>query len=93
MTLGFSKVWFPFNLRHVESPVLLNEITRNAWLWLALLLCVMLLLIAVYWSPLAGVLDTAGLPLNAWGLVLALSLVPLVISQISLLIMKLRKRS
>jgi len=93
MTLGFSKVWFPFNLRHVESPFLLNEITRNAWLWLALLLCVMLLLIAVYGSPLAGVLDTAELPLNAWGLVLALSLVPLVLSQVFLLIMKLRAAS
>ena len=87
MTLGLSKVWFPFNLRDYASPVLRNEITRNPYVWGAAVLCLGLLALAVFWQPLGQVLETAPLPLEAWGLVLGLSLVPFVLSQLTLLVL------
>lgn len=85
MTLGLSKVWFPFNLRDYTSPIFRNEITRNPYVWGAAVICVGLLALAVAWRPLGRILETVPLPLEAWGLVLALSLIPFVLSQITLL--------
>ncbi len=87
LTLGLSKVWFPFNLRDYASPFWRNEITRNPYIWGAALVCLGLLVLAVAWRPLGGVLGTVPLPAEAWGLVLALSLVPFVLSQVALLIL------
>ena len=87
LTLGLSKVWFPFNLRDYASPVFRNEITRNPYVWGAAVFCLGLLALAVVWRPLGGVLETVPLPAEAWGLVLALSLVPFVLSQVALLIL------
>ncbi|MFW6217541.1 MAG: cation-translocating P-type ATPase [Verrucomicrobiota bacterium] len=87
MTLGLSKVWFPFNLRDYASPVWRNEITRNPYVWWAAVLCLGLLALAVAWRPLGRVLETVPLPPEAWGLVLALSLVPFVLSQLALIVL------
>jgi len=38
LAIGLSKVFFPFNLRDFESPLLLNEVTRNRWVWGAVVL-------------------------------------------------------
>jgi Ca2+-transporting ATPase len=45
-------------------------------------LSISLLLAAVYWSPLANVLQLSGLDVNGWLLVLGASVVPLIIGQI-----------
>ncbi len=87
MTLGLSKVWFPFNLRDYASPVWRNEITRNPYVWWAAVLCLGLLALAVAWRPLGRILETVPLPPEAWGLVLALSLVPFVLSQLALIVL------
>jgi len=93
LTLGLSKVWFPFNLRDYESPFFLNEVTRNSWVWGAVLLCLILLGSAVYFRPLGTILETELIPASAWGMILAFSLVPFVISQIVLVGLKLQKRA
>ncbi|MFP4358318.1 MAG: cation-translocating P-type ATPase [Puniceicoccaceae bacterium] len=90
LTLGLSKVWFPFNLRDSASPFWRNEITRNPYVWGAVVLCLGLLALAVAWRPLGRVLDTVPLPLEALGLVLALSLVPFVLAQVALLVLRQR---
>jgi len=45
---------------------------------------------AFYFRPLGEVLKTAGVPPTAWGMILAFSLVPFVISQIVLAVLKWR---
>ncbi|MFP4157524.1 MAG: cation-translocating P-type ATPase [Opitutales bacterium] len=87
ITLGLSKVWFPFNLRDHASPILRNEITRNPYVWGAAVLCLGLLALAVAWRPLGRILETVPLPPEAWGLVLALSLIPFVLSQLTLIVL------
>ena len=39
LTLAFAQLWHVFNMRHPRSGLLRNEVTRNPWLWGALLLC------------------------------------------------------
>ena len=55
-TLTLAQVWHVFNMRdNIRNPFV-NEVTRNVWIWLAIVTCVMLLLAAVYLPLLADVL-------------------------------------
>ena len=81
LTIAFGKLWFTFTLRDPDSGIVRNEITRNPWVWGALVLCVGLLLAAVYLPGLSGLLQTRRLGSSAWGLVLGMSLVPFAVGQ------------
>ncbi|HSR70150.1 MAG TPA: cation-transporting P-type ATPase [Acidobacteriota bacterium] len=76
LTLAFAKLWFVLNLRDRDASALDNDITRNPWIWAATALCVALLLAAVYWPPLAGLLDTRPPGSGGWTLILSLSFLP-----------------
>jgi P-type Ca2+ transporter type 2C len=76
LTLGFAKLWFVLNLRDRGSTVWNNDVVRNPWIWASLILCSGLLLVAVYWQPLAGVLQTERVGLDGWLLILCVSLIP-----------------
>jgi Ca2+-transporting ATPase len=82
LTLAFAQLWHVFNMRDLGSRFLSNEVTRNVYVWGALVLCTALLLIAVYLPGLADVLKVTNPGLNGWLLVIGLSMVPLVIGQI-----------
>ncbi|MBW4644060.1 MAG: cation-transporting P-type ATPase [Goleter apudmare HA4340-LM2] len=86
MTLGFTRLWHVFNMRDQDSGLLLNEISRNPYVWGALVLCTGLLLIAVYVPLLATVLQTVDPGVNGWLLIIGMSLVPLIIGQVVKLI-------
>ncbi len=82
LTLAFGKLWFTFVLRNPKSPILLNEITRNPWVWAALALCIVLLAAAAYLPLLSGLLRTQPLGWQPWLLLLAMSVIPLLAGQI-----------
>ncbi len=82
LTLAFAQLWHVFNMRDREAGVLYNEITRNPYIWGALALCVVLLLIAIYVPFLADVLSVVNPGLNGWVLIMVMSVIPLVIGQI-----------
>lgn len=79
LTLAFGKLWFVFNLKERNAGLLNNDVVRNRWIWGSLAFCACLLLLAVYWSPLAGVLHTTSPGPQGWALVLAFSLVPVIL--------------
>jgi Ca2+-transporting ATPase len=81
LTLAFAQLWHVFNMRDRESNLLRNEITRNLYVWGALLLCIILLLVAVYLPGLSDVLQVVNPGLSGWGVVLVMSLLPLVLGQ------------
>ena len=58
-----------------------NEITCNPWIWAALALCTALLAVPPYVPLLAGTLMLAPIGLQAWSVVAAMSLAPLVLLQ------------
>ena len=93
MTLGFTRLWHVFNMRDRNSGLFRNEITQNPYVWGALLLCTGLLLIAVYVPFLSMALQTANPGVPGWGLIMGMSLVPLIIGQAVKLISPQREKS
>jgi len=79
MTLAFCQLWHVFNMRNDGAPLLRNDVTRNAFVWGALILCVVLVLGAVYVPGAGPVLHTVQPGLAAWLLVAGTSFVPLLL--------------
>jgi Ca2+-transporting ATPase len=84
LTLAFAQLWHVFNMREPEAPVFSNSVTRNPYVWGAVALCVGLLLGAVYVPVVAGVLHVQPPSLAGWGIVLSMSLLPLLVGQVVL---------
>ena len=82
LTFGFARLWHVFNMRDPETPLLRNEVTRNPWVWIAIAIGVVLMLAAAYMPVLSEVLATERPGLDAWGLIVAGSLVPLIVGQL-----------
>ncbi|AFY78983.1 P-type ATPase, translocating [Pleurocapsa sp. PCC 7327] len=82
LTLAFTRLWHVFNMRDSDSRLFRNEITQNRFIWLALLICTGLILIAVYVPFIAQVLLIDPPSLEQWGLILGMSTIPLLIIQI-----------
>jgi Ca2+-transporting ATPase len=82
LTLAFCRIWHVFNMRNVDSGLIVNEITRNPYIWGALALCTGLLLLAVYVPGLAAVLSMVNPGAQGWLVIIAASFIPLVIIQV-----------
>jgi Ca2+-transporting ATPase len=82
LTLAFAQLWHVFNMRDQGSGFVDNEVVRNPWVWAALVLCIALLVAAVYVPGLNTLLKVEDPGLTGWGLVLGASLIPWVIGQI-----------
>jgi len=81
LTLSISRLLHVFNMRDPESGLFDNEISRTPYVWGALGLCLALLLLAVYWPPLAAILSVVPPGLDGWLLIGGASLVPLLAGQ------------
>ncbi len=79
LTLALSKLCFVLNLRDRGTSVWHNDVVSNRWMWGAWVLCLMLLLAAVYWGPLAFFLQTIPPGIEGWSVILSLSIVPAVL--------------
>jgi Ca2+-transporting ATPase len=84
LTLSLSRLLHVFNMRSPESGLIDNEISRTPYVWGALALCLGLLLLAVYWPPLAAILSVVPPGLDGWLLIGGASLVPLLVGQVYL---------
>lgn len=93
MTLAFARLWHVFNMRSQGSSLLRNEVIQNPYVWGALLICTFILLAAVYVPGLSDALGTAGLSWREWGLVVGMSLLPLVFGQMGKLLWERKKRT
>jgi Ca2+-transporting ATPase len=86
LSIAFSRLWHVFNMKDVQTPLLRNQVTANKFVWGALGLCVVLILLAVYVPGLSDILGTARLPVTGWLLVGGWSFVPLILGQVAHLI-------
>ena len=94
LTLAFAQLWHAFNMRHPRSGLLRNEVTRNPWVWGALLLCTALLAVPPYLAPIAGVMHLVPPTPIMWAIILGSSAAPLVVTQAVMLMMaSLRRRA
>jgi Ca2+-transporting ATPase len=69
-------------MREQGSSFVQNDITRNAWVWGALVLCILLLLAAVYVPFLSSILQVIDPGVEGWALVLGMSLIVWVVGSI-----------
>ena len=76
-TIALAQLWHVFNMRGDIRRVFINEITRNRWVWAALALCLVLVLMAVYVPVLNDVLRLADPGPAGWSVVAVASIVPL----------------
>ena len=74
-------------MRSIQSKILDNEITRNPYIWGAILLCLGLLSFAVYVDLASSILNLSLSSLSAWPLILIFSLLPLVVIQTSKMVL------
>ncbi|MGK7369304.1 MAG: cation-translocating P-type ATPase [Candidatus Halalkalibacterium sp. M3_1C_030] len=82
LTLAFAQLWHVFNMRTEGSRLFVNTITRNPFVWGAIVLCILLILSALYIPILADVMRVIPPDFYGWIVILGMSLVPLVIGQI-----------
>lgn len=80
-TIAFAQIFHVFNMRETNSKLILNEITKNLYIWLAIILCILLMFMTLWIPSLQQVLRVHTLELNQWQVVLTFSLLPLVVIQ------------
>jgi P-type Ca2+ transporter type 2C len=78
-TLAIAQLWHVFNMRNWRQNMIMNPITSNAYVWLAIAICLLILVIAGLQSDLAAALQLTPISSAAWSLVFFFSLLPLVI--------------
>ncbi|WAT18925.1 cation-transporting P-type ATPase [Aurantiacibacter sp. MUD11] len=88
MTLAFSQLFHVFNMRPTGASLLRNDVVRSPWVWGAVGLCTVLLLIAAYQPTLAGILGLVPPTVEMWATILGVSLAPLVLLQSSRLLLE-----
>ncbi|MDH3202502.1 MAG: cation-transporting P-type ATPase [Myxococcales bacterium] len=81
LILAGAQLGHVFNMASPSSGLLCNEVTRNPWIWGAIILCVGLLIASVYVPLLSEVLGTEEPGKEGWLLVLTLSLAPTFVGQ------------
>jgi P-type Ca2+ transporter type 2C len=81
ITLAFAQLFHVFNMSSLHSNLLVNEITKNKFVWIALLICTLLLLLVYAIPQMRLILGLELLPANVWLLSILAGLVPLVLVQ------------
>jgi Ca2+-transporting ATPase len=82
LILAFARTWHVFNMRDAKSNVIFNDVTRNPFVWGAVILSIVLLVFAVYFPPLSRVLTMVAPTSFQWLFILGMSFIPLVVVQV-----------
>ena len=92
LILAGAQLGHVFNMVSPRSGFFSNEVTRNPFIWAAVVLCMGLLLAAVYVPILSEVLGTTEPGPRGWMLVLTLSFAPVVVGQGARAFAQIRRR-
>jgi P-type Ca2+ transporter type 2C len=82
ITLAFSQLFHVFNMSSVGSHLLVNDVTKNKFVWLAILICTGIMILVYVLPQMRLVLGLIELPINVWLVCIVASLLPLLIIQI-----------
>lgn len=82
LTLALAQLWHVFNMGYPDTGFLRNDVTRNPFIWIALGICIILILSAVYIPLLAGVLKVAVPSKEGWMVIIGMSFFPLAAGRI-----------
>jgi Ca2+-transporting ATPase len=82
LTIAVAQLLHVFNMRKPGSSFLVNDVTRNRWVWAALGLCGLLLALAVYVPWAAAALQLTPPSLSAWLLIIGLGMMPVIVARL-----------
>ena len=80
-SLALSQLWHVFNLSSRKLSFFRNEVTRNKFVWYALFLCLAIVLVFDFITPLSKIVGLGILSIPVWLIILATSFAPLVLIQ------------
>lgn len=81
ITLAFAQLFHVFNMSSVHSKLFVNEITKNKFIWIALLICTGLMAVVYSIPQMRLVLGLTILPVKVWLVSILAALIPLVLAQ------------
>lgn len=81
-SLALSQLWHVLNLSSRKISFLNNEITRNKFIWGALLLCIAIIAVFYFISPLNKYIGLQMLSINTWLIIVATSIAPVFLIQL-----------
>ena len=82
LILATAQLWHVFDMRENGTNPFINSVTKNKFVWFALVITISLLLFAIYVPFMADLLSLVNPGLNGWLVVLVAGFAPMVISQI-----------
>ncbi len=82
ISMALSQLWHVLNLSSCKISFLNNEITRNKFIWAALLLCIAIMAVFYFVSPLNEYIGLQMLSANTWLIIVATSIVPVFLIQL-----------
>lgn len=82
ITLAFVQLFHVFNMASAKSPLFVNDITKNKFVWLALLICNGLLVLVYVVPQMRVVLSLADIPNEVWIVCIVASALPLIAIQL-----------
>ena len=82
ITLSFAQLFHVFNMSSIKSNFFINDITKNKFVWLALLTCTLLLGLVYAVPQLRTTLNLVQLPAELWLISIGAGLLPVVFIQI-----------
>lgn len=81
-SLAFAQLFHVFNMRDDDEPLLNNQVTRNKFVWIAIVFCAVVLITAYLIPGLGDILSFQTLDLREWLLIGITSICPLIVIQI-----------
>ncbi len=81
-SLAFSQLWHVLNLSSRKISFLNNEITRNKFTWTATLICIVIMAVFYFVSPLNKYIGLQTLATSSWLIIALTSITPVVLIQL-----------
>ncbi len=82
VTLAFAQLFHVFNMSSPKSKLFVNEITKNHFVWYAIIICLGLMVMVFTVPQMRLVLGLTVLPVNIWAVSIIASLIPLFVIQV-----------
>jgi P-type Ca2+ transporter type 2C len=82
LTLAFAQLFHVFNMASAQPKLLVNEITKNKFVWFAILICVAQMILVFVVPQLRRVLGLNMLSRDMWMVAIVASLIPMLLVQL-----------
>lgn len=82
ITLAFAQLFHVFNMASVKSNILVNDVTKNKFVWLAIIVCSGIMVVVYIVPQMSYVLGLTVLPISIWVVCIVAGFIPLLALQL-----------